>query len=135
MDPTVNNSVVLILRHDVEGRIQWLTKKFNSLSQVVVLCVVSVCLAQKPYSAPDAPKPYSYQYAVADDYSKANFQKTESQDSNVRFINYHKSTVCTCNMHLPVKDNRHFPAKDNRHLPEKFEIFMCCTVMYRDSLW
>ena len=30
------------------------------------------------------PKPFSYQYGVSDDYSKANFQKTESQDSNVR---------------------------------------------------
>ncbi len=31
----------------------------------------------------EIPKPYTYQYAVADDYSKANFQKSESQDSNV----------------------------------------------------
>ena len=31
----------------------------------------------------EIPKPYAYQYAVADDYSKANYQKTESQDSNV----------------------------------------------------
>eukprot|EP00091_Calanus_sinicus_P011855 TRINITY_DN2674_c0_g1_i7.p1 TRINITY_DN2674_c0_g1~~TRINITY_DN2674_c0_g1_i7.p1 ORF type:complete len:132 (-),score=39.89 TRINITY_DN2674_c0_g1_i7:66-461(-) len=26
------------------------------------------------------PQPYTYQYGVADDYSKANFQKAESQD-------------------------------------------------------
>merc|ERR1712107_818534 len=28
------------------------------------------------------PQPYAYEYGVADDYSKANFKKTETQDSN-----------------------------------------------------
>merc|ERR1719251_784221 len=28
------------------------------------------------------PQPYAYESGVADDYSKANFQKTESQDGN-----------------------------------------------------
>ena len=28
------------------------------------------------------PQPYTYQYGVADDYSKANFQKAESQDGS-----------------------------------------------------
>merc|ERR1712117_509598 len=28
------------------------------------------------------PKPYAYEYGVADDYSKANFKKSETQDAN-----------------------------------------------------
>merc|ERR1712116_38835 len=28
------------------------------------------------------PQPYAYEYGVADDYSKANFKKTETQDAN-----------------------------------------------------
>merc|ERR1712178_449867 len=28
------------------------------------------------------PQPFAYEYGVADDYSKANFKKTESQDGN-----------------------------------------------------
>ena len=49
---------------------------------------MTVCLGQAPYGKvpEEAPKPYTYQYAVADDYSKANFQKSESQDPNVRFL-------------------------------------------------
>ena len=48
--------------------------------------MVGLTLGQAGYgkSPEEAPKPYSYTYAVADDYSKANFQKAESQDSNVR---------------------------------------------------
>ena len=62
----------------------------SSLLLQVVLSLACLALAsaapQQPYVDPEAgaPKPYSYAYAVADDYSKANFQKTESQDSNVR---------------------------------------------------
>ena len=55
--------------------------------QIVLACVlVTICHSQKPYVDPEAgnPKPFTYQYAVADDYSKANFQKTESQDPKVR---------------------------------------------------
>merc|ERR1712203_1147062 len=29
-----------------------------------------------------APQPFSYEYGVADDYSKANFKKTETQDAS-----------------------------------------------------
>ena len=38
-----------------------------------------------PYHAPVeklAPQPFAYEYGVNDDYSKANFKKTESQDAN-----------------------------------------------------
>ena len=47
--------------------------------------------APVPYHAPAPhykpveklpPQPYAYEYGVADDYSKANFKKTETQDSN-----------------------------------------------------
>ena len=31
-------------------------------------------------------QPYTYQYGVKDDYSKANFAKTESQDAQVNWI-------------------------------------------------
>merc|ERR1711885_115324 len=31
---------------------------------------------------PSSPQPYAYEYGVADDYSKANFKKTETQDAN-----------------------------------------------------
>ena len=51
--------------------------------QVVLFSsLLAVCLCQG-YKGEESPKPYSYQYAVADDYSKANFQKAESQDANV----------------------------------------------------
>merc|ERR1711982_264999 len=36
--------------------------------------------AYKAVEKPLPPQPYTYQYGVADDYSKANFQKVESQD-------------------------------------------------------
>merc|ERR1712165_366857 len=34
------------------------------------------------YSSLLCPQPYAYEYGVADDYSKANFKKTETQDAN-----------------------------------------------------
>ena len=43
-----------------------------------------MCAAQKPGAYKEPPKPYNYQYGVADDYSKANFQHTEAQDGNVK---------------------------------------------------
>ena len=60
---------------------------------MLVLAVASVCLAQKPYIEDGVPKPYNYQYAVADDYSKANFQKTESQDANVSCHNLQSAAL------------------------------------------
>ena len=56
----------------------------SSFPKATVLAVlVSLCVAQKPGPYKEVPKPYSYQYGVADDYSKANFQHTEAQDGNV----------------------------------------------------
>ena len=50
----------------------------------LALASVAAALPQGAYKeVKEIPKPYTYQYAVADDYSKANFQKSESQDSNV----------------------------------------------------
>merc|ERR1719150_2548192 len=39
-----------------------------------------VAHAAPAYAAPDVVSPYTYSYAVADDYSKSNFQATESSD-------------------------------------------------------
>ena len=39
-----------------------------------------VAHAAPAYAAPDVVSPYTYSYAVADDYSKANFQAAESSD-------------------------------------------------------
>ena len=51
---------------------------------------LTLSLAQKPGSyapaVPEAHQPFTYQYGVADDYSKSNFQKSESQDPNVRIL-------------------------------------------------
>ena len=65
--------------------------------QLLVLSLASSALADSApqYSAPPAykaplvkfveeklpPQPYAYEYGVADDYSKANFRKTETQDA------------------------------------------------------
>merc|ERR1739847_8252 len=57
--------------------------KQNKMMKATALAVlVSLCVAQKPGPYKEVPKPYSYQYGVADDYSKANFQHTEAQDGN-----------------------------------------------------
>merc|ERR1719402_1335195 len=39
-----------------------------------------VAHAAPAYAAPDVVSPYTYSYAVADDYSKSNFQASESSD-------------------------------------------------------
>ena len=82
-------STDLHTRHD-EGKLLLPPYSASSLLLQIVLSLACLALAsaapQQPYVDPEAgvPKPYSYAYAVADDYSKANFQKTESQDANVR---------------------------------------------------
>merc|ERR1712214_126312 len=65
-----------------------LTKMFKIF---VASALVSTAFAAGPpaYGAPAPyveeklpPQPYAYEYGVADDYNKANFKKTETQDAN-----------------------------------------------------
>ena len=68
-------------------------KIINNCFQATCFAVlISVAIAQGPGYGPEKegpPKPYNYQYGVSDEYSKANFQKTESQDSNVKMPSYY----------------------------------------------
>merc|ERR1712212_78611 len=60
------------------------------LSVSFLLAVALAIPAGPPAYGPPAPyveeklppKPYAYEYGVADDYSKANFKKSETQDAN-----------------------------------------------------
>merc|ERR1712025_385463 len=65
----------------------------DNMYKVLVLALFSVAAADNvvvapaygapAYAAPVKelpPQPYAYEYGVADDYSKANFKKTETQD-------------------------------------------------------
>merc|ERR1712071_462272 len=55
---------------------------FRLLSAVALLAVVSSQYAPAPYVEEKLPpQPYAYEYGVADDYSKANFRKSETQDA------------------------------------------------------
>merc|ERR1712106_85049 len=61
----------------------------NMFKSSLCLCLAAVASAvpQGGYAVEKLPpKPFNYQYGVSDDYSKANFQKTESQDSNGNVI-------------------------------------------------
>merc|ERR1712082_547870 len=69
----------------------------NNMYKLLALALFSVAAADKvvvapaygapAYAAPVyaekplPPQPYAYEYGVADDYSKANFKKTETQDA------------------------------------------------------
>merc|ERR1712001_533775 len=64
----------------------------NKYKVAIASALVSVSFAAGPpaYGAPPpapykeekvAPQPYAYEYGVDDDYSKANFKKTETQDA------------------------------------------------------
>merc|ERR1712021_325945 len=63
-----------------------------SMYKLLALALVASASAAGPpaYGAPAPyapvvklpPQPYAYEYGVADDYSKANFKKTETQDAN-----------------------------------------------------
>merc|ERR1711878_161110 len=70
---------------------------FNMYKLLVSAALLSAVIADSPpayapapaYHAAPAykeeklpPQPFAYEYGVADDYSKANFKKTESQDGN-----------------------------------------------------
>ena len=51
-------------------------------SLAFVACVASQGYAPAPHVVEKlAPQPFSYEYGVADDYSKANFKKAETQDA------------------------------------------------------
>merc|ERR1712128_276467 len=61
----------------------------SNMYKLLALTLVASASAAGPpaYGAPAPyvpvklpPQPYAYEYGVADDYSKANFKKTESQD-------------------------------------------------------
>merc|ERR1712121_238804 len=58
----------------------------DRMLQVLIpsLFLLSVTSAQyAPYVEKELPpQPYAYEYGVADDYSKSNFRKTETQDAN-----------------------------------------------------
>ena len=71
---------------------QHLSFLLTSLLQIILAsALVATAFAAGPpaYGAPAPyapeklpPQPYAYEYGVADDYSKANFKKTETQDAN-----------------------------------------------------
>merc|ERR1712071_410630 len=55
---------------------------FKLLSAVALVAVASSQYAPAPYVEEKLPpQPYAYEYGVADDYSKANFRKSETQDA------------------------------------------------------
>merc|ERR1712106_1117566 len=65
--------------------------KFLALSAVVALAAADSIPAVRAYGAPAyapapvvklAPQPFAYEYGVADDYSKVNFKKTETQNAD-----------------------------------------------------
>merc|ERR1711971_1420769 len=64
---------------------------FNMYKLLVASALVATAFAAGPpaYGAPAPyveeklpPQPFAYEYGVADDYSKAKFKKTETQDAN-----------------------------------------------------
>merc|ERR1712127_422744 len=55
---------------------------FKLLSAVALVAIASSQYAPASYKEEKlSPQPYAYEYGVADDYSKANFKKTETQDA------------------------------------------------------
>ena len=72
----------------IKGHILTHFQAFTTLALVAVASAAPqyhpapVVHAVAGYAAPDLaePSPYTYTYAVADDYSKANFQQSESND-------------------------------------------------------
>ena len=55
--------------------------------QLIIIISISTSLTSSQYAPGPpieeklAPQPFSYEYGVADDYSKANFKKAETQDA------------------------------------------------------
>merc|ERR1711976_506336 len=64
------------------GQFHWnLIKMFKII--LASALVATAYGAPAPYAEEKLPpQPYAYEYGVADDYSKANFKKTETQDAN-----------------------------------------------------
>merc|ERR1712212_1066293 len=59
-------------------------KVFLSVSSLLA-ATLAIPAGPPAYGPPEEklpPKPYAYEYGVADDYSKANFKKSETQDAN-----------------------------------------------------
>ena len=55
---------------------------FQLISTLALVAAASAQYAPAPVVvAKEVPQPYAYEYGVADDYSKANFRKTETQDA------------------------------------------------------
>ena len=56
---------------------------FQLISTLALVAVASAQYAPAPVVkvVKEIPQPYAYEYGVADDYSKANFRKTETQDA------------------------------------------------------
>ena len=74
----------------------------QGMSSILLLTLVSLtsilCHPQPPSYADHAshhPQPYKYQYGVKDDYTNANFAKTESQDAKVS-NQFKKSSLYSC---------------------------------------
>merc|ERR1712106_12393 len=75
------------------GQLRTVTPTDNMYKPVILSALVAAISAAGPpaygpvpayHPAPIvklAPQPYAYEYGVADDYSKANFKKTETQDA------------------------------------------------------
>merc|ERR1712037_174142 len=53
----------------------------NMMKLISTLALVAVASAPVVKVVKEIPQPYAYEYGVADDYSKANFRKTETQDA------------------------------------------------------
>ena len=57
--------------------------KEQKMLQLIVISLTTSQYAPGPYVEEKlAPQSFSYEYGVADDYSKANFKKTETQDAS-----------------------------------------------------
>merc|ERR1712021_324428 len=62
--------------------VQTSAKMMKLISTLALVAVASAQYAPAPVLvAKEIPQPYAYEYGVADDYSKANFRKTETQDA------------------------------------------------------
>merc|ERR1712037_1083441 len=62
--------------------VQTSAKMMKLISTLALVAVTSAQYAPAPVVVvKEIPQPYAYEYGVADDYSKANFRKAETQDA------------------------------------------------------